>query len=159
VLGTAFNVRSYPSEKKIETSLVHGRVEIALDNNPENRYILKPSQKLILATGEAPIKKGQQKKQSPIAVLSTVHYLDDSTIAETSWVENKLVFDDEDFEEIARKMERWYGVSIRFKTERLKRERLTGVFEKETVSQALAYLQETTPFHFTIKNNEIIITH
>jgi transmembrane sensor len=28
VLGTAFNVRSYPSERKTETSLIHGRVEI-----------------------------------------------------------------------------------------------------------------------------------
>ncbi|RYY47036.1 MAG: DUF4974 domain-containing protein, partial [Chitinophagaceae bacterium] len=80
------------------------------------------------------------------------------TIAETSWVENKLVFDDESFEEIAKKMERWYGVSIRFKNEKIKNEKITGVFEKETVWQALTALQETTQFHFTSKNNSILIT-
>ena len=31
---------------------------------------------------------------------------------ETAWVENKLVFDNETFEEVALKMERWYDVTI-----------------------------------------------
>jgi len=158
VLGTAFNVRSYPLEKKVETSLVHGRVEVTLDNNPENKYVLKPSQKLVLTTEEVKAKKKKDRQQNPIVVLSTIHYLDNNTIAETSWVDNKLVFEDETFEEIARKMERWYGVTIQFKAAKLKQERLTGVFEKETVAQALSALQETTPFHFAMKNNEIIIT-
>ena len=159
VLGTTFNVRSYPSEKKIETSLVKGRVEVILDKNPDNKYVLKPSQKLVLATEETKLKKGNREKENPIAVLSNIHYIDSSTIAETSWVENKLVFDDESFEEIARKMERWYGVTIRFKADKLKTERLTGIFEKETIYQALGALRESTPFNFTIKSNEIIITH
>jgi ferric-dicitrate binding protein FerR (iron transport regulator) len=158
VLGTAFNVRSYPSEKKIETSLVRGQVEVSLDNSPESKYTLQPNQKLTLNTGQKTVKTGR-KRTEPIAVLSTLSYLDDNTIAETSWVENKLTFDDESFEEVAGKMERWYGVTIHFKNEKVKAERLTGVFEKETITQALTALQETAPFHFTINNNTITITH
>ena len=158
VLGTTFNVRSYPSEKKIETSLVQGEVEVFLEKSPEKKYVLKPNEKLTLNTLEHHIPAGQ-KQQEAMAILSTLHYLDNSTIAETSWVENKLVFNDEPFDDIAKRMERWYGVTIHFRNEKVKKERLSGVFEKENIIQALTALQETIPFQFSRKDNEITITH
>ena len=158
VLGTVFNVRNYPNEKKIETSLISGQVEITVDKSPEKKYILKPNEKLTLNTVENNEKDINRKTRLPLAVLSTLHYLDSSTIAETSWIENKLVFADEAFADVAHKMERWFGVRINFKAEALKKERFTGVFEKETVWQALAALQVSTPFEFSIKNDEITIT-
>lgn len=160
VLGTAFNVRSYPAEKKIETSLVRGRVEVTLDKSPEKKYVLKPNEKLTLNTEESVATSFKKKGVLPLATISTLQYLDNSTIIpETSWVENKLVFVDESFADIARKMERWYGVTIVFKNEKVKGERFTGVFEKESVSQALEAIQMTVPFHFTIKDSEITLTH
>lgn len=158
VLGTAFNVRSYPKEKKIETSLVHGRVEVSLDKNPEDKFFLKPNQKLTLNLSPITDKKKRRKELTPLAVFSELSYLNDETIAETSWVDNKLVFDDESFEEVANRMERWYGVSIQIKYEKLKTERYTGVFEKENVWQALEAMRIITPFRYSVKNNEIIIT-
>jgi ferric-dicitrate binding protein FerR (iron transport regulator) len=159
VLGTAFNVRSYPSEKKIETSLVHGRVEVMLDEDPESKYVLKPNEKLTLNTEQQGTKSTGRQLQTPIVVRSTLHHIDEETIAEISWIENKLVFEDESFEDVALKLERWYGVIIRFKNEKVKSERLTGVFEKETIWQALTTIQEIIPFRFTVKHNEITITH
>ncbi|RYF85047.1 MAG: FecR family protein, partial [Chitinophagaceae bacterium] len=117
VLGTAFNVRSYPTEKKVETSLIRGRVEITVDKKPGDKYVLLPSEKLTLTTGQKTVSHSAKRLHEPTVVRSTINYLNTTTIAETSWVENKLVFDDESFEEIAKKMERWYGVSIRFKNE------------------------------------------
>ena len=157
VLGTVFNVRSYPNEKKVETSLISGRVEVTIDRSPEKQYVLKPNEKLTLNTAEN-TEKITKRAQVPLAVLSRVHYLDNSTIAETSWIENKLVFADETFADIAKKMERWYGITIEFKNEKIKTERFTGVFEKETVWQALEAMQIVTPFHFTMKDNTIWIT-
>jgi transmembrane sensor len=159
VLGTAFNVRSYPSEKEIETSLIHGKVEIMLDKNPGSKYVLKPNEKLTVQTGQT-AQPDAKKTQQPLVVLSTLHQLNKQTIVETSWIDNKLVFIDESFEEVALRMERWYGVSIHFKEEKLKAEYLTGVFEKETIWQALEAIKLTTPFHYySLKNNEIILTH
>jgi ferric-dicitrate binding protein FerR (iron transport regulator) len=157
VLGTAFNVRSYPAEKKIETSLVRGRVEVSMDDNPEKKYVLTPNEKLTLNTaGTTSMKK---KQLVPLAIVSTLRYSTDSTtIAETSWVENKLVFIDESFEDIAKKLEQWYGVTIVFKNSTVKGEHFTGVFEKETIGQALEALQLTTPFRFIVRENSIIIT-
>jgi transmembrane sensor len=158
VLGTAFNVRNYPSEKRVETSLIRGRVEITLDKSPETKYVLKPNEKLTLNTAEEEKSHVRKNTVAPLAVLSNLRYYDSATIAETSWVENKLVFVDESFEIIGQKMERWYGVKVLFNDEGLKEERMTGAFEKESVLQALEALQITVPFHFTVKQNTITLT-
>jgi ferric-dicitrate binding protein FerR (iron transport regulator) len=84
--------------------------------------------------------------------------LDDSSIVETSWIDNKLVFMDESFAEVAAKMERWYNVEIKITDEKIAAARLTGTFEKESVTQALKALQITTPFRFTQEQNRITIT-
>ena len=48
VLGTAFNVKSYPAEKTIETTLIHGLVEVINKNRPDaSKIILRPKEKLV----------------------------------------------------------------------------------------------------------------
>jgi len=127
--------------------------------DPENKYVLKPDEKLTLSTEQRHAKTPGEKTQKVFAVISTLNHLNDETIAETSWVENKLAFDDETFEDIAERMEKWYGVTIEFKEEKLKKERLSGFFEKENIWQALDALRYSTPFHYQAqKNNVILIT-
>ena len=81
----------------------------------------------------------------------------DNTVIETAWVQNRLVFSGESFEEVALKMERWYNVNIEFADEKLKEQKLTGNFEKETVEEALAALRLVAPFSSTMKNDRVII--
>jgi transmembrane sensor len=158
VLGTAFNVKSYPNEKTTETSLVRGRVEITLDRRPGEKFILKPNEKLVVANEPEETKHVAEKKQEPLVILSGLTHTIKDEIVETSWVENKLIFQDESFTELAQKMERWYAVRIQIKNEKIANERLTGTFTTETVQAALEELQMITPFHFTIKSNSIEIT-
>jgi ferric-dicitrate binding protein FerR (iron transport regulator) len=160
VLGTAFNVRSYPNDATTETSLIRGKVEITLDKHPEEKYILRPDQKLIVnnISAENSGKDKPLKGHTPLIVLEQLNHIKDSIIAETSWIENKLIFQDEAFGEVAKKMERWYGVIILFNNKQLEESRFTGVFEKESVSQALEAIQFSTPFHFSIKKDSIFIT-
>lgn len=158
VLGTAFNVKAYPDEGTTETSLIHGKVEITLEKRPGETFILKPNEKLIVAN--EPEKPGTEvRSKEPIVVLKELTRTFDSTVVETSWVENKLVFQDESFFEIAKKMERWYAVSIYFKDESIGKERISGTFTTETIREALERLQMTTRFHFVIEDDKIIITH
>jgi ferric-dicitrate binding protein FerR (iron transport regulator) len=82
----------------------------------------------------------------------------DSTIVETSWVHNELIFQDEDFREIAMKMEKWYGVAIEFRDEKIANQHLSGTFTSETIQEALNALQLTTKFHYSIKGNLVTIT-
>lgn len=159
VLGTAFNVRSYDNERKTETSLIRGRVEITLDKRPGEKFILRPNEKLIVNNEEEKNIPSPLAKEKTLVVLSTLKPIDQSIIAETSWVENKLVFQDETFEEVARKLERWYNVKISIKDKKLSQMLVGGgPFENETIQQALKALQIAFNFDFTIHGNDIIIT-
>ena len=159
VLGTAFNVKSYPNEKTTETSLIRGRVEITLDKRPGEKFILKPNEKLIVSNEMEEINPQLKQKKEPLVVLSGLtHFTNDNTIIETSWVENRLVFQDESFAEIVKKMERWFNVTIEIKDEKISQFHLTGTFENENIKQALSALQIVFPFNFTINQNNITIT-
>ncbi|MGZ3912551.1 MAG: FecR family protein [Flavisolibacter sp.] len=159
VLGTAFNVKSYPNEKATETSLIRGRVEVTHDKRPGEIFILKPNEKLVIANepGEEKVSTGREKLEPKVLLGNLTHTLDNK-IMETSWVENKLVFQDESFEEVARKMERWYNVRIEIRDEKLARSHLSGTFENEDIKQALAALSIAFPFNFVINGNAITIT-
>ncbi len=165
VLGTAFNVRCYPDEKTTETSLIRGSLEVSTNGGSE-KIILKPSEKLIVSNID-------QKKQMGTIVadktignskniieLSHVSLLSsDSSVIETSWVSNRLVFRSESFEAVAHKMEKWYGIEIVFSNEKLKNKKLTGIFDNETVLQALDALQLTTKFSYKFNNGHIVLSN
>ena len=157
VLGTAFNVRSYDNEKTTETSLVRGRVEITLDKRPGEKFILKPNEKLIVSNEIKEANEKTETPHTPIIALDALHHHNDNII-ETSWIDNKLIFQNESFEDISKRMERWFDVVIEFKDEALKQQRLSGTFTNETVQEALEELQMTTKFHFKIKQGLVIIT-
>jgi ferric-dicitrate binding protein FerR (iron transport regulator) len=159
VLGTTFNVRSYSTEKSTETSLIKGKVEVIVDKRPDLKFILKPNEKLVVANEQETLVGSQNSKKSePKVVLSSLTFTEDKSIVETSWVDNKFVFQDETFSEIAKRMERWYGVTIEFKNEKVAEERLSGVFTGENIEEALEAMRYTTPFSFSIKSNVITIT-
>ena len=174
VLGTAFNVKSFPGEKNTETSLIRGSIEVTFRNRPAAKIILKPNEKLITANEDTvseiasvnqpagkikPALVNEVAKQDPIVLVSHLTYEPhDSTVIETSWMDNKLIFRSETFEDLAVKMERWYGVNIRFADAGIKPKKVTGIFENETIQQALKALQLITPFAYKINKNEIIIS-
>jgi ferric-dicitrate binding protein FerR (iron transport regulator) len=167
VLGTAFNVRSFPGEKKSETSLIKGSVEVTFSDRPTEKIILKPNEKLVIDNEEMPGVKTAAVKvqraglpQEPIVAVTHLTYVPaDSTLIETSWMDNKLIFRSEPFADLAVRMERWFGVSIRFANEELKEKKFTGIFENETIEQALKALQysSTYKFRYTINRKEIIL--
>jgi len=153
VLGTSLNVKAYPNEKTVETSLIHGKVEVVMRRNPAEKYILKPDQKLILPNEdfEANNKAEQSANnpQAPVAVIKKLTYFKgDTTAVETLWTHNKLSFDQESFYDLSKKMERWYDIEFIFKNEDIKEVLFSGSFEGESISQALEALQFSSNYHF-----------
>ena len=165
VLGTTFNVKAYPGEKNTEASLIRGNIEITLQGHRE-KIMMKPNDKLIVQN-EGILKdkveqgiptKPNAKSNDSFVILSHLTFSpDNNTFIETAWVENKLIFDNESFEDVAKKMERWYGVVISFNNNKLKSLHMTGIFEKETVTEALSALQLLSTFSSNIKNDHITI--
>ena len=167
VLGTAFNVKSYPEDKTVETTLIHGLVQITRvgDKKQEPLY-LHPNQKIVLSqsTGDdvPAASTGVSKPTRNTNVISPITNLD-STIkenerAETAWIYNRLYFRGDDFEELAKKLERWYNISIRFQDETVRHLRFNGSLEDETVEEAFHALKTAVPFQYKINNNEIIVS-
>lgn len=165
VLGTAFNVKAYPGEKNTETSLIRGRIEVTIKNRTE-KIMMNPNDKLIISNDEVESGRVNNNTKTKVAagsdVIMAMRHLtianDESTVIETAWVDNKLVFDKETFEEVALKMEKWYGVSINITDNQLKLQQLTGTFEKETVAEALHALKLSTPiFKYEINDQHIKI--
>jgi ferric-dicitrate binding protein FerR (iron transport regulator) len=166
VLGTAFNVKSYPGEKTIETSLIRGSIEVSFPSLPSKKIILKPNQKLIIDKTETISNGGTHQMMAAPEPFISIQHLNrigsDSAFAETGWMRNRLYFNDMSFHELLKNMERKYGVSFRLADASLDTIHFTGSFENETVTQALDALRltaekSTTDFTYEMQGNQVII--
>jgi transmembrane sensor len=163
-VGTAFVVKSYPQDETIETTLLRGIIEVTRKDLPDGpKVILKPNEKLIFNkqletevhqyASDTSAKSARSIGKISVAAVSIT--IPDSNKVETSWVYNRLVFDGDSFQELAKKMERWYNVKITIKSKELLRYRFKGAFENETIREALDALKLTAEFSYKINNNEI----
>jgi transmembrane sensor len=57
VLGTAFNVRSYPGEMTTEASLLRGLIEVTLNGTEKKKILLKPNEKLTVLNSDESYQK------------------------------------------------------------------------------------------------------
>ena len=166
VLGTVFNVKSYPEDRTIETSLIKGSIEVSFPSQPSKKIILKPNQKLIVEKTESNASKSTNRGMPGMVPEVSIQHLNrigsDSSITETGWMENRLYFNDMSFHDLLQNMERKYGVSFKMADAALDTIHFTGSFQNETVSQALDALrltaeQSTTDFNYEIKGNQVSI--
>jgi ferric-dicitrate binding protein FerR (iron transport regulator) len=165
VLGTKFNVKAYSDEKKVETTLVSGSVEIYSSNSDiskKNRLItLQPNQQVTIETESGNSKLSDKrnnkelKQKESIKPINLNKQVDLSSII--AWTDNRLVFRDETFAELSRRLERWYDVEIDIKDPDLRNVLFSGVFVKETIEQALSALTLATPFRYQMNKNQITI--
>jgi transmembrane sensor len=164
VLGTSFNVKAYPEEKTVETTLVTGSIQIFSDKRPESSnkpVCLVPKQKAIYIRNTREDHQNNRDSKStdvvedktePIQVRSEV-----KTELCTAWKDNRLEFDNELFHDVIVKIERWYNVEIELNNFELNNARFSGKFDKENIEQAMKALVVVTPFRYEINKNKIKI--
>lgn len=181
VLGTSFNVKSYPDEGTIETTLIEGslRIDKELSSGTKQSISLEPNQRIIFIKEEGRILlmdlienkdlessdrkeellDKQNKSEAPVSKRKEEFIHTENVDSEmfVSWKNNKLVFKDECFESIAVKLERWYDVKIIIENEELKNYSFSGTFENETAEQAISALQLATHFKYKFDKNKIVI--
>jgi ferric-dicitrate binding protein FerR (iron transport regulator) len=173
VLGTSFNVRAYPDDKKTEATLINGLIEVSFNGRPSDRMYLKPNEKISVVNGEIQ-KTGpddscclvasphtvNRNTEEPMIAFSKVTQVSpkDSTVLETAWVSNKLIFRNKSFEDLGKEMERWYNISFDCKDSSLLQKHFTGSFYHESITEALDILRLSYPFHYVLdKNRNTII--
>lgn len=162
VLGTAFNVKSYPEDKTVETTLLRGLVQLTKEGDGKQPPIyIHPNQKIIVEKPE--ISKNVQDVSLPRQVaikeyeIINIDSAEADKVPETAWVYNRLDFKGESFDELARKMERWYNISIVFEDEKAKQLKFTGSFQDETIEQAFEALDAAKPFDYSVQGNKVYV--
>lgn len=159
VKGTAFNVKAYPQEKKIETSLVRGLIEITSQHDRSRKILLKPDEKIIISAPDNTSAKTDTDNNDGLLYTVTRLKKDDNEILpETVWMNNKLVFNNEPFNALAPKMEAWFNVTIHLMDESIEQARFSGVIEKETLEQTLEAMCYSYHFNYYIRGNEVWIS-
>ena len=138
VLGTKFNVKAYPDENNVSTTLLEGSLEIS---SKTQRTRIDPGQRLVF-----------NKENKKMALLNVK-----DTSSDTEWKEGRLAFRNESLDELAPKLRRWFDVDIVFTDEKVKQRRFTGVLERESILEVISYFDLSKYVECRIQGNKIII--
>ncbi|QBQ41676.1 DUF4974 domain-containing protein [Sphingobacterium psychroaquaticum] len=146
VLGTMFNVRAYADDKATVTSLIEGVVRLRVPGKGDNEEcIMQPGDRVAVSTENFKMIK-TTSEVSPVTreerIEQTVSPIQQD-IAEIMWVKNKLVFDGDSLDEMAKKLGRWYDKTVIVEDQGKSNQVFTGKFEGETYIQVLDLLKQT----------------
>ena len=143
VLGTAFNLEAFPGTGEVNTTLVHGKVLLEKVSGDKIMPLaeMSPFEHAVYKTDKEEISIQREKNI-------------DQYIA---WKDGKLVFLNASIEEVAKKLELWYNVSVRIESEELKQAHFTCTFTNETIDQVLNLLKISYPIEYSIvkANNRV----
>lgn len=132
VLGTHFNISSYPDEPLKKTTLLEGSVAI-------NGTILKPNQQAVLNGTNLTVKPANVE-------------------GELAWKNGDFLFDGEDFRAAMRKVARWYDVDIVYDNSVPQQIKLGGwVSRSKNISAVLKVLESTGEVHFKVTGRRVIV--
>ncbi|MEO8255562.1 MAG: FecR family protein, partial [Flavobacterium sp.] len=143
VLGTHFNVSSYPEDDMTDVVLVEGSVGMYSSSeefNADKNTILKPNF------------KGSFNKNNNHIDTKEVN-----TDMYTAWINGGLVFRDISFKNICKKLERQYDVTIVVKNQKLANEKFNASFSDKPIEKILSYFDAVYGIDYTRKNNVITI--
>lgn len=162
VLGTSFNVKVYPGEPTSEAVLIKGLIVMEGKGSKGNSIVLKPSQKVTFYKRETvhPVTKAVAKPASarPQITINQYTLVNDTTIAEMAWTQNRLEILDQSFCELKGVLERWYDVDIKLTDRDIEKYRFTAAFNQETIEEVLTALQKAEHFKYEIKGKQITIS-
>ncbi len=143
VLGTQFNITSYPDDNIANTVLVEGSVRMyeqgsAYDS--ETSALLEPGNKAAWS---------KNTKDISIQTVDTDLY--------TSWIRGKISFRHMPFKYIKKKLERHYNVEIINNNEDFDNKLFTASFDVETIEQVLESFKKYDGINYRINHKQIII--
>ena len=142
VYGTKFNVNSYRNNELDQIVLQEGSVGVK-----SNGEQIKTNTEILL-------------KPNEIAILDKTDLLYKQKVdikSHIAWVKGVFMFKNERFEDIFKKLERHYDVSIQINQPALNDSRYTGTFDIETIAEVLKTFSQLKGFSYEINNKEITI--
>ena len=167
-LGTAFNVKAYPEDDLIETTLVEGSVRIetnAHSTTQMNHIVLEPNQKatfyknrhaLTVHTDDTnvPLLEEPDALQS-LPKMEVAKNVD--VEASTSWKDKRWTVRSESLGAFAVKIERKYDVQLIFEDAELAAYKISATLEEETMEQLLNAIRHTVPMDYRIERDQVYL--
>jgi len=140
VTGTQFNVKAYPDEGKIQTTLVEGGVDIYYGDNKKDKISIKPNQQAEIL---------RNRKSISIKNVDTDLYV--------SWIKGQFIFEGKSLEEIMTILTRWYDINVFYQNEDIKNIKFSGKFYRyNSIDQILKMISITDKVEIN-KNKKTII--
>ena len=140
VLGTSFNIRSYPEDSVVQVSVATGRVSYSIPSGES--VMLLPDQ---LATYD--LTKGSlvTGKVDPLQAYG--------------WKDQIIYFESTSFDKVIAELKRWYGVEFEVHGHYQHIGKFSGEFRNETLSQVLKGLSFIYKFDYRIDGTKVILTN
>ena len=135
VLGTQFNIYSYPETGYIQTDLVEGSLMVYGERSPESSVTLKPNERVTIKDGKMFLGE----------IESSNYFL---------WKDGIYTFDNERLLDIIEKLQLYYDVTIIVKDPEIFNVRYTGKFrQRDGIDEILKVIQKIQKFRIE-KNSE-----
>ena len=180
-LGTEFNVKAYPEEKTVQTTLVNGLVTVRQANTSADtkEMTLKPKQTVTIYEHNATETAAQEDMTQPVTGGTSNRITEDegnetivgSMVTEntvlkdniktelyTSWKDPRWVIESEPLSDLALKLQRRYDVQIIIADDALKQYPINGTLTDETLEQLLEIMKSITPINYTIRKKTVTLT-
>lgn len=134
VLGTHFNINSYPEEGPVKTTLLEGSVKIRSGNN------------------SAMLRPGQQSQ-----VGNSINVTQADIYETVAWKNGKTQFSNADIKTIMRMLSRWYDVEVEYQGEMIGTGFGGSVSRSKNISEILKLLELTGDVHFKIEGRRVTV--
>jgi ferric-dicitrate binding protein FerR (iron transport regulator) len=143
VLGTKFNVKSYRDDKNVETALLTGNINLSVHSGQDrtNEIDINPGEMIGYSRTEKSVLKSGFEADEVIG-----------------WKNNRLIFRDDTFDNLAKKIERWYDVEMIYNKELFEDQRLTvELLEGESLERLMQIIEKTIQIDYKIDKQKIFI--
>ncbi|GGH03034.1 iron dicitrate transporter FecR [Parapedobacter pyrenivorans] len=139
VLGTSFNVKAYPDDTVIKTTLEKGRVKFKAG---EDKLLMKTGEQIQLTT----------QTSNPVLLKQKV-----ALDAETSWKDGYFNFENAELKTIMKEVARWYDVDVEYKTQITEQFSILMLPRSFSISRLLELLELTGHVKFIIDGRRITV--
>jgi len=142
VLGTKFNVNSYPKEEKIITTLVEGHVKVLLSEIDEDIDLLPGMQTIY------------DRKNQKFKVNNNVN-----TDLITAWHRGYFMYDKASLEDILEDMSKWYDFEVIYTDKQCRDILFTCEFRRYSeFSQIIEFFNMTDKINIKVSGNVIFVS-
>ncbi|UGU17637.1 FecR domain-containing protein [Sinomicrobium kalidii] len=139
VLGTSFNVNTYPDHREITVTVATGKVRVASKNK---EVFLAPNEQGIFD------KKSNHISKEKIDIATALQ-----------WKDGIIHFEDTTLAGVAESLERWYGVTFVFENEKIKDCHLTATYDNEVLAavlESIVHTKKGLQYEYLEDNNILI---